>query len=66
MQLKGANSVAASGLISRNNLVGTGRAISVFLAYMELQTSNLALYGLHIQRSRPIFQLWQVGISQEI
>ena len=27
---KGANSMAASGLISGSNLVGTGRAISVF------------------------------------
>jgi len=30
VQLKGANSMAASGLVSGNNLVGTGRAISVF------------------------------------
>ena len=27
---KGANSMAASGLVLRSNLVGTGRAISVF------------------------------------
>jgi len=29
MHPKGANSMAASGLVSRSNLVGTGRAISV-------------------------------------
>ena len=36
-----------------------------FLAYMELATSDLTLQGLHFQRSRPIFQLRQVGISRE-
>jgi len=29
VQLKDANSMAVSGLVSRNDLVGTGRAISV-------------------------------------
>jgi len=29
VHLKGANSMAVSGLISRNDLVGTGRAVSV-------------------------------------
>ena len=29
MQLKGANSMAASGLVFRSDLVGTGRAISI-------------------------------------
>jgi len=29
VHLKGANNMTASGLISRSNLVGTGRAISV-------------------------------------
>jgi len=32
---------------------------------MELETSDLTLYGLHFQNSRPIFQLRQVGISLE-
>jgi len=29
MHLKGANSMAASGLVFRNDLVGSGRAISI-------------------------------------
>jgi len=41
---KGANSMAASGLVFRSDLVGTGRAISIFfLASMELETSDLTL-----------------------
>jgi len=39
---KGANSMAASGLIFRSNLVGTGKAISILLG-MELETSDLTL-----------------------
>jgi len=40
---KGANSMAASGLVFRSDLVGTGRAISILLAQMELETSDLTL-----------------------
>ena len=36
---EGANSMAASGLVSRNHLVGTGRAIS-------------ALFGLNVVRNK--------------
>ena len=32
---------------------------------MELETSDLTLQGLHFPNSRPVFQLRQVGISQE-
>ena len=39
VHLKGANSMAASGLVSRNHLVGTGRAIS-------------ALFGLNVVRNK--------------
>ena len=38
---KGANSMAASGLIFRSNLVGAGRAISVLFGINELETSDL-------------------------
>ena len=65
VHLKGANSMAASGLISRNNLVGTGRAISVLFGINGDRNKRLTLLGLHFQRSRPVFQLWQVGISPE-
>jgi len=32
---------------------------------MELETSDITLWGLHFQRSRPISQLQQVGMSWE-
>ena len=39
-----------------------------FLSFLHygVETSNLILYGLHFQNSRPIFQLRQVGISQDL
>ena len=42
---KGANSMAASGLVCRNNLVGTGRAISVLFGrrWSYVETSDLTL-----------------------
>jgi len=40
---KGANSMAASGLVFRSDLVGTGRAISILFGIMELETSDLTL-----------------------
>jgi len=42
---KGANSMAASGLVFRSDLAGTGRAISILfgIKLMELETSNLTL-----------------------
>ena len=52
---KGANSMAASGLISRNDLVGTGRA--------RVRNKRSHLVSQH---SRPVFQLRQVGISQDL
>jgi len=36
---KGANSMVASGLVSRSDLVGTGRAISILFGIMELETT---------------------------
>ena len=41
VHLKGANSMAASGLVFRSDLVGTGRAISILLALMELEPIDL-------------------------
>jgi len=45
VQLKGTNSMAASGLISRNNLVGTGRAISVLFGINGVQNKRSHLVG---------------------
>jgi len=42
---KGANSMAMSGLISRNNLVGTGRAISVLFGINGVRNEQSHLVG---------------------
>jgi len=41
VDLKGANSMAASGLIVIDNLVGIGRAISALFGINGVRTSNL-------------------------
>ena len=41
MHLKSANSMATSELVSRNDLVGTGRAISVLFGLNAVDTSDL-------------------------
>jgi len=40
---KGANSMAASGLVFRSDLVGTGRAISILFGINGVKTSDLTL-----------------------
>jgi len=45
MHSKGANSMTASGLISRNNLVGTGRAISVVFGINRIGNKQSHLVG---------------------
>ena len=57
MHPKGANSMATSGLVSRSNLVGTGRAISVLFGVNGVRNKQSHLVGP--------FQLRQVGISLE-
>jgi len=42
---KGANSMATSGLVSRNNLVGTGRAISVFFGLNGVRNKQYHFVG---------------------
>ena len=42
---KGANSMAVSGLISRNDLVGTGRAISVLFGVNGIRNKQSHLVG---------------------
>jgi len=65
VHLKGVNSMAASGLVFRSDLVGTGRAISILSGINGVRKKQSHLVGLHFQNSRPVFQLWQVGISLE-
>ena len=42
---KGANSMAVSGLVSRNDLVGIGRAISALLGINGVRNKQLNLVG---------------------
>ena len=62
MHPKGANSMAASGLVLRSDLVGTGRAISFGINGVRNKRSHLV--GPPFHNSRPVFQLRQVGISR--
>ena len=61
---KSAKRMAASGLVFRSDLVGTGRAISVLFGINGIRNKRSHLV-LHFQSSRPVFQLQQVGVSQE-
>ena len=45
MHLKGANSMAVSGLIFRSDLVGTGRAISILLGINGVRNKRSHLVG---------------------
>ena len=42
---KGANSMAASGLVFRSDLVGTGRAISILFGITEVRNQRSHLVG---------------------
>ena len=60
---KGANSMAASGLVLRSDLAGTGRAISILFGINGVRNKRSHLVGPPFQNSRPVFHLRQVGIS---
>ena len=62
VHLKGANSMAVSGLIFRSDLV-YWEGISIHSGINGVRNKRAHLVGLHIQNSRPVFQLRQVGIS---
>ena len=61
---KGANSMAASGLVLRSNLVGTGKAISVLFGINGVRNKRSHLVGPPFPEFK-VFQLRQVGISRE-
>ena len=65
MHPKGANSMAMSGLVFRNDLVGTGRAISVPFGINGVIYRNKRshLVGPPFPEFKARFQLQQVGIS---
>jgi len=65
MNPKGANIMAASGLSSRNDLVGTGRVISVLFGINRVGHKRSHLVGPPFPEIKTNFQLWQVGISRE-
>jgi len=56
VHLKGANSIAASEVISRNDLVGTGRAISVLFGLNGVRSKRSHLVG-------PPFPGFKAGFS---
>ena len=58
--------MAASGLISRNDLVGFGRAISVFFGVDGVRKKRSHLVGPPFPAFKARFQLRQVGISWDL
>jgi len=62
---KGAISMAASGLVFRSDVIGTERAISVLFGINGVRNKRSHLVGPPFPELRPVFQLRQVGISQE-
>ena len=65
MHPKGANSMAASEFISRSDLVGTGRAISILLGINGVRNNQSHLVGPPFLEFKTRFQLRQFGISRE-
>ena len=62
---KGANSMAASGLVFRSDLVGTGRAISVLFGINGIRNKRSHLV-LHFQSSRPIFSYGRLAFLERL
>jgi len=60
---KGANSMAASMLGCRNNLVGIRKAISVLFSVNVVGNKRSHLVRSLFPAFMPVFQPWQVGIS---
>ena len=70
MHLKGANSMAASGLVLRSDLVGTGRAISILFGingvrshlvgppFPEFKARISATAGWHFSRAFANWWVW--------
>jgi len=62
---KGANGMAASGLVFRSNLVGTGRAISILFGINGVRNQQSHLVGAPFPEFKAHFQLQQVDICRE-
>ena len=62
---KGCKQHAESELIPRNNLVGTGRAISVLFGVNRVRNKRSHLVGPPFPAFKALFQVRQVGISRE-
>ena len=62
MHLNGVNSMTASGLVFRSNLVGTGKAISILFGINGVRNQRSHLVGAPFPEFK---QLRQVGISRE-
>ena len=66
MHPKGANSMAASGLVFRSDLVGTGRAISILFGINVVRNKQSHLVGPPFPELKTHFSATAVGISREI
>ena len=66
MCLKGANSMAASGLVSRNDLVGTGMAISVLFGINGVRNKQSHLVGPPFPVFKSRFSATAGGFSRKI
>jgi len=65
---QGANSMAASGLVSRNDLVGTRRSISLLIGVSGVRIKRSHLVGPPFPSFKEgfFFQLQQVGILERL
>jgi len=57
---KGANSMAASGLVFRSNMVGTGRAISIFFGINGVRNKRSHLVGPPFPEFKAYFSVMAV------
>jgi len=64
--MKGANSMAASGLVSRNDLVGTGRAISVLFGINGVTNKLYHFVGPPFSVFKSCSQLWRLAFLDRL
>jgi len=66
VRLKGANSMAASGLIFRSDLVGTGRAISILFGINGVRNKQSHLVGPPFPESSPFFGYGRLAFLERL
>ena len=63
---KGANSMAASGLVFRSDLVGTGRAISILFGINGVRNQRSHLVGPPFPESTPFFSYSRLAFLERL